>query len=120
MLNDLATEPAPSHKQKLINNIESNDLSVLALMQIDDSMKYLVELAIGGTAVGTGLNSHPEFSSMVSDSLNELTQTKYKFISHPNKFHALTAHDGEVFLSGALNALAKNKLFASNFALPNQ
>lgn len=78
------------------------------LNQIEDSIKYICELAIGGTAVGTGLNSHPQFSQMVSDELNILTNTKYKFISHPNKFHALTSHDGEVFLSGALNALASN------------
>ena len=85
-----------------------------ALMQVDDSMKYLVELAIGGTAVGTGLNSHPDFSSMVSNELNELTSTKYKFVSHPNKFHALTSHDGEVVLSGALNALAANLMKIAN------
>ena len=75
-----------------------------ALLQIDDSMKYILELAIGGTAVGTGLNSHPDFSPMVSDVLNDITGTSYTFKSHPNKFHALTSHDGEVFLSGALNA----------------
>ncbi len=90
------------------------DMLDKALKQTDDSMKYLVELAIGGTAVGTGLNSHPAFSSMVSESLNELTQTSYKFISHPNKFHALTAHDGEVFLSGVLNALAANLMKIAN------
>ena len=85
-----------------------------ALNQIDDSMKYICELAIGGTAVGTGLNSHPDFSQMVSEELNSLTNTKYKFISHPNKFHALTSHDGEVFLSGALNALASNLMKIAN------
>ncbi|NQY95056.1 MAG: class II fumarate hydratase [Campylobacteraceae bacterium] len=90
------------------------DMLDKALKQTDDSMKYLVELAIGGTAVGTGLNSHPAFSSMVSESLNELTQTSYKFISHPNKFHALTSHDGEVFLSGVLNALAANLMKIAN------
>ena len=85
-----------------------------ALMQTDDNIKYLVELAIGGTAVGTGLNSHPDFSNMVSNTLNELTLSKYKFKSHPNKFHALTAHDGEVVLSGALNALAANLMKIAN------
>jgi len=44
-----------------------------ALSQIDDSMKYICELAIGGTAVGTGLNSHPDFSQMVSEELNNST-----------------------------------------------
>ena len=85
-----------------------------ALTQVDDATKYIVELAIGGTAVGTGLNSHPDFSPMVADVLNELTSTQYKFKSHPNKFHALTAHDGEVVLSGALNALASNLMKIAN------
>jgi len=85
-----------------------------ALIQINDAMKYIVELAIGGTAVGTGLNSHPDFSPMVCDILNEITNTQYKFKSHPNKFHALTAHDGEVVLSGVLNALASNLMKIAN------
>lgn len=85
-----------------------------ALMQVEDSLKYLTELAIGGTAVGTGLNSHPSFSPIVCEVLNDLTKTKYKFKSHPNKFHALTSHDGEVFLSGALNALASNLMKIAN------
>lgn len=90
------------------------DMLDKALAQIDDSMKYITELAIGGTAVGTGLNSHPNFSPMVCEVLNELTNTKYSFKSHPNKFHALTSHDGEVFLSGALNALASNLMKMAN------
>ncbi|RXK14440.1 fumarate hydratase, class II [Halarcobacter mediterraneus] len=90
------------------------DMLDKALLQVDDSMKYLVELAIGGTAVGTGLNSHPDFSPMVCEVLNEQTNTKYSFKSHPNKFHALTAHDGEVVLSGALNALASNLMKIAN------
>lgn len=85
-----------------------------ALDMITDSMKYICELAIGGTAVGTGINSHPNFSQMVSEELNELTKTKYKFTSHPNKFHALTSHDGEVFLSGVLNSLASNLMKIAN------
>lgn len=90
------------------------DMLDKALMQTDDALKYIVELAIGGTAVGTGLNSHPDFSNMVSDELNILTNTAYKFKSHPNKFHALTSHDGEVVLSGALNALASNLMKIAN------
>ena len=65
------------------------DMLDKALAQIDDSMKYLVELAIGGTVVGTGLNSHPDFSPMVCEVLNTLTNTKYVFKSHPNKFQAV-------------------------------
>ena len=90
------------------------DMLDKALNQIDDSMKYLVELAIGGTAVGTGLNSHPDFSPMVCEVLNTLTNTKYPFKSHPNKFHALTAHDAEVVLSGVLTALASNLMKIAN------
>ncbi|QKF81895.1 class II fumarate hydratase [Halarcobacter ebronensis] len=85
-----------------------------SLTQVEDSMKYLVELAIGGTAVGTGLNSHPAFSPMVCESLNTLTKSEFHFVSHPNKFHALTSHDAEVFLSGALNALASNLMKIAN------
>ena len=90
------------------------DMLDKALNQIDDSMKYLVELAIGGTAVGTGLNSHPDFSPMVCEVLNTLTNTKYPFKSHPNKFHVLTAHDAEVVLSGVLTALASNLMKIAN------
>jgi fumarate hydratase class II len=90
------------------------DMLEKALNQIDDSIKYILELAIGGTAVGTGLNSHPDFSPMVSEVLNKITNTSYTFKSHPNKFHALTSHDGEVFLSGALNALASNLMKIAN------
>ncbi|WP_169779779.1 class II fumarate hydratase [Campylobacter curvus] len=81
---------------------------------VKDAVKYLCELAIGGTAVGTGLNTHPQFSEMVSEELNELTKSPFKFISHPNKFHGLTSHDGEVFLSGALNALAADLMKIAN------
>lgn len=80
------------------------------LNQIEDSIGYLCELAIGGTAVGTGINSHPQFSEFVSASLSEDTGTEYPFVSHPNKFHGLTSHDGEVMFSGVLNALASNLL----------
>lgn len=65
-----------------------------------------VELAIGGTAVGTGINSHPDFGPLVCEALNKMTESKYGFKSSPNKFHGLTSHDGEVVLSGAFKALA--------------
>ncbi len=76
--------------------------------QIRATLPFLRELAIGGTAVGTGLNSHPRFSEMVSEVLNANAGYEAGFVSHPNKFHALTSHDAEVFLSGALNALGAN------------
>ena len=60
----------------------------------------LFELAIGGTAVGTGLNTHPEFAERAAKKIAELTGLP--FASHPNKFAALSAHDELVFASGAL------------------
>ena len=83
------------------------------LKQINDALVYCKELAIGGTAVGTGLNSHPEFSQRVSACLNNF-MGDYGFISQPNKFHALTGHDAEVVLSGALKALASNLMKIAN------
>ena len=64
----------------------------------------LLELAIGGTAVGTGLNSHPEFGDRAAKKIAELTGQPFK--SHPNKFAALSAHDEIIFASGALKTLA--------------
>lgn len=90
------------------------DMLEKGLNQTNDAIKYIQEIAIGGTAVGTGLNSHPDFSVMVAEELNKLTATKYLFKSHPNKFHALTSHDGEVVLSGVLNALASNLMKIAN------
>ena len=84
------------------------------LKQINDALKYCRELAIGGTAVGTGLNSHPGFSAKVSAQLNAFMKKNYGFVSQPNKFHALTGHDAEVVLSGALKALAANLMKIAN------
>jgi len=84
------------------------------LKQINDALEYCRELAIGGTAVGTGLNSHPEFSQRVAVQLNRFMAKNYGFVSQPNKFHALTGHDAEVVLSGALKALAANLMKIAN------
>ena len=84
------------------------------LDQIHDALGYCRELAIGGTAVGTGLNSHPEFSQRVAEKLNSFMAKDYRFVSQPNKFHALTGHDAEVVLSGALKALAANLMKIAN------
>ena len=84
------------------------------LKQINDALVYCRELAIGGTAVGTGLNSHPEFSQRVATQLNRFMPKNYGFVSQPNKFHALTGHDAEVVLSGALKALAANLMKIAN------
>ena len=72
----------------------------------------LLELAIGGTAVGTGLNSHPEFGERAAKKIAELTGLPFK--SHPNKFAALSAHDEIVFASGALKTLAASLMKVAN------
>jgi fumarate hydratase class II len=72
----------------------------------------LYDLAIGGTAVGTGLNSHPEFGERAAAKIAELT--KLPFTSHPNKFAALSAHDEIVFASGALKTLAGSLMKIAN------
>ncbi|MBP1968962.1 fumarate hydratase class II [Virgibacillus natechei] len=81
-------------------------------MMINESKHYLKELAIGGTAVGTGLNAHPEFSNRVCDAINEFTGKD--FTSAENKFHALTSHDETVYAHGALKALAADMLKIAN------
>ncbi|HYY43463.1 MAG TPA: class II fumarate hydratase, partial [Pyrinomonadaceae bacterium] len=72
----------------------------------------LYDLAIGGTAVGTGLNAHPEFAGRAAAKIAELTGLP--FTSHPNKFAALSAHDEIVFASGALKTLACSLMKIAN------
>src|SRR5213076_727132 len=72
----------------------------------------LCELAIGGTAVGTGLNAHPEFAEKAAAKIAELTGLPFK--AHPNKFAALSAHDEVVFASGALKTLACSLMKIAN------
>ena len=76
----------------------------LALLRIDNALQGLYQLPLGGTAVGTGLNSHPEYAVKVAKQLAELTGLP--FVTAPNKFEALAARDAEVFASGALKTLA--------------
>jgi fumarate hydratase class II len=72
----------------------------------------LYDLAIGGTAVGTGLNAHPEFAERAAKKIAELTSLPFR--SHPNKFAALSAHDELVFASGALKTLAASLMKIAN------
>jgi fumarate hydratase, class II len=72
----------------------------------------LYDLAIGGTAVGTGLNAHPEFAERAACKIAELTELPFR--SHPNKFAALAAHDEIVFASGALKTLAASLMKIAN------
>jgi fumarate hydratase class II len=73
---------------------------------------HLRELALGGTAVGTGLNAHPEFGARVAAEL--AAATGHSFVSAPNKFEALAAHDALVFLHGALKTVAASLMKIAN------
>lgn len=75
---------------------------------IAGSLTYIHEIALGGTAVGTGLNTHPQFGRLAAEKISQLT--KKPFISAPNKFHALTSKDGLVQVHGAVKALAVDLL----------
>lgn len=74
------------------------------LVRLDLVLGGLYELAAGGTAVGTGLNTHPEFGARVAASIAALTGQP--FVTAPNKFAALAAHDALVFAHGALKTVA--------------
>ena len=74
------------------------------LRRIEVTLDDLYELAAGGTAVGTGLNTHPEFGTRVASAIAELTGLP--FVTAPNKFAALAAHDALIMTSGALRTLA--------------
>lgn len=79
---------------------------------IKHNTEYLKSLAIGGTAVGTGINAHPKFGDMVADEISKITGKQ--FVSSENKFHALTSHDEIVAAHGALKALAVDLMKIAN------
>jgi fumarate hydratase class II len=74
------------------------------LAHLHASLDHLCELALGGTAVGTGLNAHPEYAVRVAAKIAELTG--HPFVTAPNKFESLAAHDAIVAAHGALKTLA--------------
>jgi len=80
--------------------------------QLRDTLEYIQALAIGGTAVGTGINAHPEFGKRVARKITSYTGKT--FFSAANKFQALTSHDALVALSGVLKALAANLMKIAN------
>jgi len=84
----------------------------LAEQQIRATLPGLHQLAIGGTAVGTGLNAHPQFSPKVSAELAHATGTA--FVSAPNKFQALASHEALLFAHGALKSLAAGLMKIAN------
>jgi len=82
------------------------------LDRIKDCLKRLYPLALGGTAVGTGLNTHPEFAEKAAARIAELTGQK--FITAPNKFEALAAHDAIVEASGVMKTIACSLMKIAN------
>ena len=82
------------------------------IKRLEQALDGLYDLAIGGTAVGTGLNAHPEFAERAAKKIAELTGLPFR--SHPNKFAALSAHDEIVFAQGALETLAASLMKISN------
>ena len=83
-----------------------------SLERIAMTLPHLYELALGGTAVGTGLNTHPEFAEKAAAKIAALTNQP--FVSAPNKFEALAAHDALVFAHGALKTLACSLMKIAN------
>jgi fumarate hydratase class II len=86
----------------LINNLE----------RIDAALPRLYELALGGTAVGTGLNTHPEFAVKAAGKISEITGKP--FVSARNKFEALATHDALVEFHGVLKTLAASLMKIAN------
>jgi len=82
------------------------------IKRLEQALDGLYDLAIGGTAVGTGLNAPPEFAERAAKKIAELTGLPFR--SHPNKFAALSAHDEIVFAQGAMETLAASFMKISN------
>ena len=116
--NENVVKTGRTHLQDAVPVAFSQEISGWRVMmtkskeQIVDAVKYLTELAIGGTAVGTGLNAPESFGDKVAEVLSELTGIK--FTSEENKFHALTGKDAIVFAHGAIKGLAANLMKIAN------
>jgi fumarate hydratase, class II len=82
------------------------------IKRLEEVLDGLYDLAIGGTAVGTGLNTHAEFAERAAAKIAQLTALPFR--SHPNKFAALSSHDELVFAQGALETLAASLMKISN------
>ncbi len=83
-----------------------------SIQRIQNTFPYLHELALGGTAVGTGLNTHPQFAKEAAQAIAK--ETGLPFTSAENKFEALAAHDALVEVSGALNTVAVSLMKIAN------
>ena len=82
------------------------------IARIESTLPRLAELALGGTAVGTGLNSHPDYAVNVAKEIAKIT--KLPFITAENKFESLAAHDAQVELSGQLKTVAASLMKIAN------
>ena len=82
------------------------------IKRAEQTLPRLYELALGGTAVGTGINSHPDYAVKVADEIAEFTGLP--FVTAPNKFEALAAHDAQVELAGVLNTIAVSLMKIAN------
>ena len=82
------------------------------IARIESALPRLYELALGGTAVGTGLNTHPEYAERVAAAIAQTTGLP--FVTAPNKFEALAAHDAQVELSGQLKTVAASLMKVAN------
>jgi len=83
-----------------------------AIERVEATLPHLRELAIGGTAVGTGLNAHPEFGRRVAEELSQLTGTT--FVEAKNHFEAQGAQDAAAWASGAMNSCAASLMKIAN------
>lgn len=81
-------------------------------LMLNQVLDPLISLPLGGTAVGTGLNTHPEFSARAIEKISRYTDISFK--ESPNKFHGLSSKDAFVFAHGALKALAANAMKCAN------
>jgi fumarate hydratase class II len=82
------------------------------LKMIEDSSQSILSLALGGTAVGTGINTKPEFAELSAKQM--AADTGFNFVTSDNKFHALTSHDEIVYSHGAIKALAADLMKIAN------
>jgi fumarate hydratase class II len=82
------------------------------MARIEATLPHLYELALGGTAVGTGLNTHPDYARLTAEAI--AAYTGKPFVTAPNKFEALAAHDAVAFASGALRTVAGSLMKIAN------
>jgi len=82
------------------------------IAEVERALPRLCQLALGGTAVGTGLNTHPDFAVLTAEKIAQLTAVP--FVTAPNKFESLASHDSLVFFSGVLKSIAASCMKIAN------